>query len=270
MTEPANQRAVLATVAVTAALALAAVRWNPYAGTAVAFLGVAVAVVLAYGPHVRSVAERSRALGAAPDVVCLVVLSLRLDPALERATEFAAEHGNGRLAASLAAHARESRGTAGAGFASFAVTWADHLPSLRRAAALADAAVDAPAGDRERLLDRTLAVVVEGARERASEYADAVHGPTMGVYAFGVVLPLALVGVVPAAASAGLPLTLGAVSLAYCVVLPLAVLAVVCWILARRPVAFPPAAVPSDHPELADRRRNAAVAGCCGVAGALV
>ncbi|NIB98656.1 hypothetical protein [Halobacterium sp. R2-5] len=270
MTDPANPRRATAALAVSALLALAAARWNPYAGTAVALLGVAAATALAYGPHVRAVAERSRALGAAPDLVCLVVLSLRLDPTLERAAWFAADHGDGRLAASLAAHAREARGTPGAGFDAFAATWTEHLPSLRRAAALADAAVDAPAGDRERLLDRTLAVVVEGARERASEYADAVHGPTMGVYAFGVVLPLALVGVVPAAASAGMPLALGAVALAYVVVLPVAVLAVVCWILARRPVAFPPAAVPADHPGLDDRTRNAGFAAVCGVAAALV
>jgi len=270
MREPANPRPALAVLAGTAVVALAATRWNAYAGTAVALLGVAAAAALSYGPRVREVAERSRALGAAPDIVCLVVLSLRLDPALERATAFAAEHANGRLADSLAAHARESRGTPGAGLAGFAATWDDHLPSLRRAAALADAAVNAPAGDRERLLDRTLAVVVEGSRERASGYADAVHGPTMAVYAFGVVLPLALVGVVPAAASAGLPLTLGGVALAYGVVLPLAVLAVVCWILARRPVAFPPAAVPADHPALDDRGRNAALAAAAGVAAALV
>lgn len=238
------------------ALASLASTWNPYVGTAVGLVSVALAVVLAYGPHVRSVAHRSRALGAAPDVVALVVLSLRIDPALERATSFAADHGDGRLAASLAAHAREARGRPGAGFSAFADAWSDHLPSLRRAAALSEAAVDAPASDRERLLDRALAVVVTGARDRASEYADAVHGPTTAVYAFGVVLPLALVGVAPAAASAGLPLTVGAIALAYGVVLPLAVLAVVCWILSRRPVAFPPAGLPPDHPALAARRRH--------------
>ncbi|MFB6269731.1 MAG: type II secretion system protein, partial [Halobacterium sp.] len=245
-------------------------QWNPYAGTALGLVGVALAAAFAYGPDVRQVARRSRALGAAPDVVALVVLSLRLDPALERATSFAADHGDGRLADSLAAHARGARGRPGAGFASFADTWAEHLPSLRRAAALSEAAVEAPAGDRERLLDRTLAVVVAGARERASEYADAVQGPTTAVYAFGVVLPLALVGVAPAAASAGLPLTVGAVALGYGVVLPLAVLAVVCWILARRPVAFPPATVPDDHDALDDRARNTVLAACGALAVAVV
>jgi hypothetical protein len=225
--------------------------------------------VLAYGRSIRALARRSRALGAAPDIVGLVVLSLRLDPALERATWFAAEHGHGRLAASLAAHTRTARGQPGTGFAAFADTWAEHLPSLRRAAALADTAVDAPAADRDRLLDRTLAVVVSGAQERASEYADAVHGPTTAVYAFGVVLPLALVGVAPAAASAGVPVTTGAVALAYGIVLPLAVFAAVCWILARRPVAFPPAAIPPDHSGLDGRRRRTVLAVACGLVAAL-
>lgn len=252
------------------ALAFVAGTIAPYVGATVAVIGVAVAVALVYGPHLRAVARRSRTLGAAPDVVCLVVLSIRLEPALERATRFAASEGSGRLADSLAAHVREARGRPAAGFDSFASTWADHLPSLRRAAALADAAVEAPAGDRERLLDRAIAVVVSGTRERTSEYADAVHGPTTAVYAFGVVLPLALVGVVPAAASAGLPLTVGAFALVYGVVLPVAVLAAVSWVLARRPVAFPPATVPANHPALAGRTRNAAVAAAVGVAAAVV
>ncbi|WP_336034845.1 type II secretion system protein [Halobacterium yunchengense] len=269
MTEAEHPRGAVLVLAGATAVAVAVGRWRPYAATAAGVLGVAAAVGVAYGPWLENVAERSRALGAAPDLVALLALSVRLDPALESATAFAAEHADGRLADSLAAHAREARGRPGAGFAAFAETWGDDLPSLRRAAALLDAAVDAPAGDRERLLDRTLAVAVEGARERASEYADAVHGPTTAVYAFGVVLPLALVGVAPAAASAGLPLTVGAVALAYDVALPLAVLAVVCWILARRPVAFPPAALPDDHPALAGRGRRALAAAACGVLAAV-
>lgn len=241
----------------------------PYAGAAVACVVLAGSAAAAYGPPLRETAARSRALGAAPDLVCFLVLSLRLEPALERATRFAGEHATGRLADSLAAHAREQRGRPGAGLEAFAETWADDFPGLRRSAALADAAVDAPEGARERLLDRTLSVVVEGARERTSEYADAVHGPTMAVYAFGVVLPLALVGVAPAAASAGLPVTVGAVALGYGVVLPLGVSAAVCWILARRPVAFAPAAVPPDHPDLAGRGRNAAVAAVGGLVTAV-
>lgn len=242
----------------------------PYVGGAVGILAVATAVSILYGPALVDVSRRSRTLGAAPDLVCLVVLSLRLEPALERATSFAADHGTGRLADSLGAHAREARGRPGAGFAGFADTWTAHLPSLRRAAALADAAVESPAGDRERLLDRTLTVVVDGTRERTSEYADAVHGPTTAVYAFGVVLPLALVGVVPAAASAGLPLTVGAFALGYGVVLPLGVVAAAAWVLARRPVAFPPAEIPTGHPALEGRTVRAALAAGCGVVAAVL
>lgn len=270
MTSVENVRTAIAVGVVTTFVATVLGTRYPYVGAAVGVLGVAAAAALAYGPYFRRVAQRSRALGAAPDLVSLVVLSLRLEPALERASSFAAEQGRGRLADSLATHTREARGRPAAGFGAFAETWAEHLPSLRRAAALANAAVDAPAGDREQLLDRTLAVVVDGARERTSEYADAVRGPTTAVYAFGVVLPLALVGVVPAAASAGVPLTVGAFALAYGVVLPLAVVAAACWVLARRPVAFPPASLPPDHPRLAGRRRRTASAAVGGLAAAVV
>jgi hypothetical protein len=242
----------------------------PYVATGIAVLGAAGAAAVLYAPRLRAVARRSRSLGAAPDLVALVVLGLRVSPAVESASEFAADAGRGRLADSLGAHVRAAHGEPAAGFAAFADTWSEHLPSLQRAAALAAAGVDAPEGDRERLLDRALAAVVDGTRERTSEYADAVRGPTTAVYAFGVVLPLALVGVVPAAASAGVPLTVGAFVLGYDLVLPLAVLGAAAWLLARRPVAFPPASVPEDHSALAGRHRDTVVAAVGGLAAAVV
>lgn len=245
-------------------------RIQPAAGVSLAVLGVAGALAVTYWPRLRAVTRRSRTLGAAPDLVALVVLGLRVDPAVEAASGFAADAGSGRLADSLAAHVRAARGEPTAGFAAFADEWSDHLPSLRRAAALADAAVDAPAGERDRLLDRALDAVVAGTRERTSEYADAVRGPTTAVYAFGVVLPLALVGVVPAAASAGVPLTVGAFVVGYDLVLPLCVLGAAAWLLARRPVAFPPAPLPDGHPALARRNRRTAGAAAAGFAAAVL
>jgi len=267
--DDADRRAVcIGLGAALAALALGTVA--PYVAAGVAVLGGAGALAVVFVPDLREVARRSRSLGAAPDVVALVVLGLRVSPAVESASAFAADAGRGRLADSLAAHVRAAHGEPTAGFAAFADAWSDHLPSLQRAAALAGAAVDAPAGDRERLLDRALAAVVDGTRERTSEYADAVRGPTTAVYAFGVVLPLALVGVVPAAASAGVPLTVGAFVLGYDLVLPLAVVGAAAWLLARRPVAFPPAPVPEDHAALAGRRRDALLAAAAGLGAAVV
>lgn len=256
-----GERVVVGTAAAGGLLVAAVLsRFAPYVGAGVGVLTAAGVTGVLYAPRLSAVARRSRSLGTAPDLVALVVLGLRSSPAIESASAFAADAGTGRLADSLAAHVRAARGEPTAGFGAFANEWRDSLPSLQRAAALAAASVDAPAGDRERLLDRALAAVVDGTRERTSEYADAVRGPTTAVYAFGVVLPLALVGVVPAAASAGVPLTLGAFVLGYDLVLPLSVLAVAAWLLARRPVAFPPAPVPDDHPALDGRRRDTALA----------
>ena len=265
-----RDRLVAAATALALLLAGGTARFAPYAAAGIGVVVAAGGTAAYYAPRLREVSRRSRSLGAAPDLVALVVLGLRVSPAVESASAFAADAGRGRLADSLAAHVRAAHGEPAAGFAAFAETWSDHLPSLRRAAALAAAGVDAPDGDRERLLDRALAAVVDGTRERTSEYADAVRGPTTAVYAFGVVLPLALVGVVPAAASAGVPLTVGAFVLGYDLVLPLAVLGAAAWLLARRPVAFPPAPVPDDHPALIGRRRDALLAAVGGLAAAVV
>ena len=67
------------------------------------------------------------------------------------------------------------------------------------------------AGERARTLDRAMDAVLDGTRDRMAAFADDVQGPATAVYAFGVLLPLALVSVLPAARAAGLPATLPAV-----------------------------------------------------------
>ncbi|RBI61256.1 type II secretion system protein [halophilic archaeon] len=199
-------------------------------------------------------ARRTRALGAAPDLVARAVLRMRVEPTAERAATFAAETGDGPLAASLGEHVRRAAGTPGAGFTSFATEWADWNPSLRRAVLLVAAAADAPAGERERTLDRALAAVLSGTRDRMAEFVAAIRGPTTAIYAFGVLLPLALVAVLPAGRAAGLPVSPAALVVVYDLLLPAGLLGASAWLLARRPVAFPPPAVTRAHPDVPDGR----------------
>jgi hypothetical protein len=85
-------------------------------------------------------------------------------------------------------------------------------------------------------------------------FADAVRGPATGLYAFGVLLPLALASALPAAGAAGLPVALPVVVAAYDLLLPAGLAVASIWLLSRRPVAFRPARVPPDHPDVPDRR----------------
>lgn len=225
----------------------------------VALLGVAVGAACGAWLLARSAvvaagtARRSRALGAAATIVSRAVLQTRVEPTAEGAATAAAET-DGRLGDRLAAHVRRARGTPRSGLGTFAAAWRDPFPALHRALTLVDAAADAPRSERDRALDRAMDAVLEGTRDRASEGADALRGPATAVYAFGVLLPLALVAILPAASAAGVEATRSAVVVVYDAVLPVGLLAASGWLLARRPVAFPPADVSGN---VGDVRRRA-------------
>lgn len=226
---------------------------------------IALALVIAHfarrGPLLLATARRTSALGTAPALIGRTVLRMRIEPASERAATFAARTGSGPLAASLRDHVRSATGTPRSGLADFGETWADWNPPLRRATLLVEAAADAPAGERGRTLDRAMTAILEGTRDRMASFSEAIHGPTTALYAFGVLLPLALVAVLPAARVAGLPLSVPVLVALYDVLLPLVLLGASGWLLARRPAAFPPPKVPSSHSEIPDRRWPVLLAG---------
>jgi Flp pilus assembly protein TadB len=210
--------------------------------------------------------RRTRALGAAGTLVGLVVLRMRIEPTVESAVDFAAEAGRGPLARSLASHSRRARGTGQAGLTSFADEWAPWFPATERGVALVDAAAAAAGDDRESTLDRALTTVQRGTRDRLADFVGEIRSAVSGVYAFGVLLPLALVGLLPAARVAGFGLSVGAVALVYDGLLPLALLAASAWLLVRRPVAFPPPAVDRSHPGVPERRPHALFGGVAAAA----
>ena len=228
----------------------------------VAALGVGIGSVAGCRTAVRTVASarRSHALGAAPTLVSRAVLRIRVAPTAEGAAAFAAET-DGRLGGHLEAHVRRASGTPRSGLGSFAAMWRDSFPALHRAMTLVDAAANAPADERTRTLDRAMDAALDGTRERAADAADSLRGPATALYAFGVLLPLALVGVLPAAGAAGIEATLPAVVALYDLLLPAALCCAGGWLLANRPVAFPPTAVSRDHPDVPDRRWPPVVAG---------
>lgn len=219
-------------------------------------------------PKLAATARRTSALGAAPDLVARAALRMRLSPTPEQAAEFAAHTSDGVLAESLGTHVRQTQNTARSGLMTFGDAWVDLFPSLRRSFTLIIAAGRTPAGDRGRLLDRALSVVLEGTRDKLQAFAARIRGPVTALYAFGVLLPTALVGLLPAAGAAGVVVTPAAVVVLYNLVLPAVLGAASLWLLARRPVAFPPPNVTQDHPAVADRRQLALISGCLvGVVG---
>jgi hypothetical protein len=217
--------------------------------------GVGLGGIVAVRGAVLAVANlrESRALGAAPTLVGRAVLRLRIAPTAEGAAAFAAET-DGLLGDRLSEQVRRARGTPRSGLGGFADGWRDTFPALYRAVTLLEAAANAPDDERDRALDRAMETVLDGAEARAAEAADSLQGPTTAIYAFGVLLPLALVAVLPAAGAAGVEAALPAVVVVYDVVLPVGLCCAAGWLLAARPVAFPPVPVGRGHPDVPDRQ----------------
>jgi len=266
LTRVGNGAGVLVALAGLLALALAPAHLRAPVAAGLLALALGIAYATRRGPIWLATARRTAALGTAPALVARAVLRMRVEPASERAAAFAAE-GSGPLADSLAEHVRRTAGTPDSGLAAFGATWADWNPPLRRAVLLVEAAAEAPAGERGRTLDRAMDAILDGTRDRMAAFAGRVRGPTTALYAFGVLLPLALVAVLPAARVAGLPLSIPVLIVLYDLLLPVILVCAGAWLLVRRPAAFPPPAVPRSHPDVPDRRWPALGA---GVALALV
>ena len=227
----------------------------PGASLVAGFAGsLAVGLAAAHAAHrlpvVAARLRRTRALGESAALVGRATLRMRLGPTPERAASFAAHTADGPLADSLAAHVRRARGTPDSGFETFAAEWRDRFPALDRAVSLLLASADARAEDRERGLDRALDAVLDGTRDELATFAADVRGPTTGVYAFGVLLPLALVGVLPAARAGGVSVPTAAFVAVYDLLLPAGLVAASAWILLRRPVALAPPRVDAAHPDV--------------------
>jgi len=230
----------------------------------VAAVGVAVPVVADRGPRFLATMARTRALGEAAALVGRAALRLRVDPTVERAAVFAAKTGTGALARSLGEHVERSAGTPQSGFEGFVQEWGERFPALSRAVGRLEAAASAPATERDRHLDRAVEAALVGVQEELASFTSEIRGAVTGLYAFGVLLPLALIGVLPAANAAGVHLSLPVIIALYDVGLPLAVVAAGAWLLARRPVAFPPPRIGRDHPDTPDGRLHVAVGGLGG------
>ncbi|WP_415378741.1 secretion system protein [Halosimplex sp. TS25] len=204
-------------------------------------------------PVLAAAFRRTEALGDTPNLVGRAVLRMQIQPATETAIRFAADTGYGPLAESLGAHIDQAMGTPRTGLIAFAEDWAEDFPALRRSAHLLATAEDAPEAERARTLDRSLDAILNGTREQMAEFTNTIQSPTTALYAFGVMLPMALVALVPAVSLAGFNVSIVFFVLIYNLFLPVGLVAASVWLLVRRPVAFPPPDIDRTHEDVPNR-----------------
>jgi len=253
----------LAFVASLSSLAAVAV-----AGIAAAALGsldtaMAVVLVLCGGtiptlayvyvgeyPKRRAAYMKVHSLGDVPEVVSYIVMAMKLSPNIELALKFAASNSKRQLAKDvkklmwgLQARAYDSLDAA---LGAFAEEWGGYSEHFKRAIFLIKSAADErDEAMRTITLNRALDVVLAGTKGLMQSFSTALHSPTLILYSIFVMVPLALVAMLPAVAIVGLRVNSLELALLYDGLFPMATLVYAHSILMKRPAAFTPPDIPA-------------------------
>ena len=236
-------------------------------------VGLPVAALQFISEYPKSKARymKIHSLGDIPEVLSYIVMYLKLIPNLENALRFAARESKTSLGKDLKKLMWDLEvrihGSIDDAITHFANLWGKWSDYLKRALHLVRSAVhERSESERTLTLDRSLDVVLEGTKSTMIEFSSKLHQPTLVIYSIGVMIPLALVAMAPAAALVGFQVTIFQLFLLYDVILPLILFFYIRKILLSRPATFNPPVVPEDHPavEHINKKANLVMAAVTG------
>jgi len=199
--------------------------------------------------------EELKAAGEAPMLVGYLTMVMKIVPNLERATRFASEQLEGQMGRDLRRRISECHLRLHSGaddvLPKFSQRWERSCPELGRSIYLIRSSVnERTRSSRERTLDRSLQLVLQGARERAQEFASGINLPTLLIYSLGVLLPLVFVVILPVLSVIEVQVSLAHIVFLYCFLLPLLVYALSGNVLSKRPATLQPPKVPNEVSQL--------------------
>ncbi len=211
-------------------------------------------------------------LGDIPEILSYLVMYLKLVPNLENSLKFTAKESSTTLAFDLRKllwdmEIRVYHGIDDA-IIIFATRWGRWSEYFKRSLHLIRSSIqEKNEASRIITLDRALDVSLEGTKDTMNAFANRLHQPTVILYSIGIMIPLSLVAMLPAAGLVGIKITIFQIFFVYDIILPLFVLLYTRKILLSRPAAFHPQNIPADHPSLhtIHKRRRllfSAVIGC--------
>ncbi len=225
------------------------------------FLLAAIAAywVMEY-PYSYANKERIRSLGYIPEIVNYFVMAMKVNPNLEKALEFVAEHGHGRIAKDVRKLLWDLKTgkyrTTEEALDNLAWRWGEYSEEFKHALMLIRSSVMEPDDTkRNALLDRALQDVLDGIKEKMDMYSRQMHQPSVYLYYIGVMLPLLLIIMAPVGAMMGggqmavlsqLPVMI----LLYNILIPIGSFYMAKSILGKRPPTRPVPQIPDDFPGL--------------------
>ena len=202
-------------------------------------------------------------LGDIPEILSYLVMYLKLVPNLENSVKFAASESSTSLADDLRKmlwdmEIRIYHGVDEAlnNFANFWGRWNDHF---KRSLHLIRSSIHESEGAQRIItLNRALDVGLDGTRDLMNQFSSKLHQPAMVIYSIGIMIPLSIIAMLPAAGLIGLKITIFQVFFLYDIILPLIVFLYTHKILLMRPASFNPPNIPNNHPNILNinKRKN--------------
>ncbi len=214
-------------------------------------------------PYSEAEKQKIRSLSYIPEIVNYFVMAMKVNPNLERALEFVAEHGHGRIAEDIRKLLWDIKTgkyrTTEEALDDLAWRWGQYSEEFKHALMLIRSSVmEADEMKRNALLDKALQDVLEGIREKMDMYSRAMHQPSVYLYYVGVMLPLMLIIIAPVGAMMGggqlaILSQLPVMILLYNIIIPIGSFIFARSILEKRPPTRPIPKIPDDMPGLPKR-----------------
>ena len=147
-------------------------------------------------------AEQTKALTYVPEMVGYMIMSMKLVPNLEKAVEFAADHGTGKIADDFKRIIWDTNigvhNTLSEGLDSLAYRWGKYSDEFKHALMMIRASVlENTEAKRYQILDKTMTTILASIRDKMEAYARELSEPSVLLFYMGVLLPLILIIVLP-------------------------------------------------------------------------
>ncbi|MFA5357669.1 MAG: hypothetical protein WC308_01985 [archaeon] len=217
------------------------------------FLGIIIYYIYNY-PIVIADSEKNKALTYVPQIVGYLIMSMKLVPNLEKAIEFSAKHGRGKVAADFKKVLWDFQigvyGSVSEGLDALAYNWGKYSSELKEALMRIRASVMEPSESRRyQLLDKTMSQVLDSVKGKMEDYARSLNQPSIMLFYMGVLLPLLLIIILPVgSAFSGQPFARPEILfLVFCVVIPLIAYNFAKGVVQKRPPTYEPPIINDDY-----------------------
>ncbi len=201
--------------------------------------------------------EQVKALTYVPEIVGYMIMSMKLVPNLEKAIEFSAEHGKGKIANDFKKMIWDTQlgvySTLSEALDALAYRWGKFSEEFKKALMMVRASViENTEAKRYAMLDNTMNEVLESIRAKMEQYARDLNQPSVMLFYLGVLLPLILIIVLPVGSAFSQapmadPLILFTI---YNILIPLMTIVFALQLINQRPPTYKPPQIPDDYPGL--------------------